>query len=114
MIIARTDDPAALSRLAELLRRAELPDRALELYRQAINKAPLEPQYREYLGEYLYRLQRKDEAITAWQEIAAHDRRLKPNLIRLSEVLNRFEQIDSALVAMRDACSLNPDPVERI
>ncbi len=114
LIIARTDDPAALSRLAELLRRAELPDRALELYRQAINKAPLEPQYREYLGEYLYRLQRKDEAITAWQEIAAHDRRLKPNLIRLSEVLNRFEQIDSALVAMRDACSLNPDPVERI
>ena len=114
LIVDRTDDPAALSRLAELMRRAELNDRAIELYRQAIDKAPNEPQYREYLGEYFNRLQRKDEAITTWKEIAAGDRRVKANLIRLAEVLNRFGQTDPALVAMRDACSLDPDPGERI
>ena len=114
LMVDRNDDPATLSRLAELMRRAELTDRAIGLYRQAIDKAPNEPQYREYLGEYFNRLHRTDEAITTWKEIAAGDRRLKANLVRLAEVLNRFGHTDSALVAMRDACSLNPDPIERI
>ncbi|MEJ7593636.1 MAG: tetratricopeptide repeat protein [Planctomycetaceae bacterium] len=98
LIVDRADDPVSLSRLAELMRRAELTDRAIQLYREAIDQSPNEPQYREYLGEYLNRLQRTDEAIATWKEIAAGDRRLKPNLIRLAEVLNRFGQTDPALL----------------
>jgi len=110
----RSDDPVTLAKLASLLRRAELSDRAIALYRTAIENAPTEPQYREYLGEYLYQLQRIDDAITEWKLIAAGDRRNKANLIRLAEVLNRFAQTDAAIIAMREACSLNPDPLERV
>ncbi len=110
----RTEDSVTIARLASLLRRAELRDRAIALYRSAIEKSPNDPQFREYLGEYLHQLQRTDEAVVVWNEIAAGDRRSKANLIRLAEVLNRFGQIEPALAAMRDACQLNPDPAERI
>ena len=113
LLTNRAEDSVTLARLAALLRRAELRDQAITLYRSAIVKSPNDPQFREYLGEYLHQLQRTDEAVTVWNEIAANDRRSKANLIRLAEVLNRFGQTDSALAAMRDACSLNPDPVER-
>ncbi len=114
LLTNRADDSVTIARLAALLRRAELRDRAITLYRSAIENSPNDPQFREYLGEYLHHLQRTDEAVAEWNQIAADDRRSKANLIRLAEVLNRFGQIDPALAAMRDACELNPDPAERI
>ena len=114
LLTNRAEDPVTIARLAALLRRAELRDRAIALYLSAIEKSPNDPQFREYLGEYLHQLQRTDEAVAVWMEIAAGDRRSKANLIRLGEVLNRFGQLELALAAMRDACSLNPDPAERI
>lgn len=114
LLANRGDDPVTIARLASLLRRAELRDRAIALYQSAIEKAPNDPQYREYLGEYLHQLQRTDEALNVWKEIAAGERRSKANLIRLAEVLNRFGQIDDALSAMREACGMNPDPAEHI
>ncbi len=114
LLAGREEDPVTLARLAGLLRRADLPDRAIALYQSAIDKAPNEPQYREYLGEYLHRLQRPDEAVVAWSEMATGSRRTKENLIRLAEVLNQFDQIEPALASMREACSLNADPLERV
>lgn len=114
LLTGREADPVTLARLAGLLRRADLSDRAIELYRTAIEKAPNEPQYREYLGEYLQRLQRTDEAVVTWKEMATGNRRTKENLIRLAEVLSQFDQLEPALESMRDACSLNPDPLERV
>ncbi len=63
LLTNRPDDPVTMARLAGLLRRAELSDRAIAMYRSAIEKAPNDPQYREYLGEYLHQLQRVDEAV---------------------------------------------------
>ncbi|MCA9012932.1 MAG: tetratricopeptide repeat protein, partial [Planctomycetaceae bacterium] len=114
LLINRADDPVTIVRLATLFRQAELQDRALALYQSAIDKAPSDPQYREYLGEYLYQLQRTDEAVTVWNGIAADDRRSKSNLIRLAEVLERFGQNEAGIDAMREACLLAPDPAERI
>ena len=114
LLTNRAEDSVRIARLASLLRRAELRDRAIALYRSAIAQSPSDPQFREYLGEYLHQLQRTDEAVIVWNEIAAEDRRSKVNLIRLAEVLNRFGQIEPALAAMRDASELNPDPAERI
>ena len=110
----RADDPVTLAKLASLMRRAELQDRAIALYRSAIEKAPHEPQYREYLGEYLNQLTQTDDAVAVWTEIASGDRRNKANLIRRAEVFNRFGQTDLGIASMRDACSLNPDPLERV
>ena len=114
LLTSRAEDSVTIARLASLSRRAELRDRAIALYRSAIEKSPNDPQFREYLGEYLHQLQRTDEAMVVWNEIAAGDRRSKANLIRLTEVLNRFGQTEPALAAMRDACELDPDPTERI
>jgi len=114
IIINGPKDPVALSRLAELLRRTELTDRVLDLYHQAIELAPNEPQYREYLGEYLHQLQRPEEALAAWKEIAAGDRRTKATLFRVSEVLQGFGYLKPALNFMREACKLDPEPGERL
>jgi tetratricopeptide (TPR) repeat protein len=114
MLENRADDSVTLARLAGLFRRADVRERAMELYRSAIEKSPNKPQYREYLGEYLHELQRTDEAIAEWKQIAEGDRRTKANLIRLAEVLNRFGQSEQALAAMREACEMNPEPTERL
>ena len=114
MLENRAEDSVTLARLAGLFRRADVRERAIELYRQAIEKSPNEPQYREYLGEYLHQLQRTDEAVAEWKQIAEGDRRTKANLIRLAEVLNRFGQSEQALAAMREGCEMSPEPTERL
>ncbi|MFO1000553.1 MAG: tetratricopeptide repeat protein [Planctomycetaceae bacterium] len=114
MLENRADDSVTLARLAGLFRRADVRERAIKLYRQAIEKSPNEPQYRAYLGEYLHQLQRTDEAVSEWKQIADGDRRSKASLIRLAEVLNRFGQNELAVASMREACEMNPEPTERL
>jgi predicted RNA polymerase sigma factor len=54
----RQKEAIVLSRVADLMRSANLSDEALAFYRKAIDLAANDPQYREYLGEYLLRLDR--------------------------------------------------------
>ncbi len=56
------DNPVMISRVADLLRSANLSEEAIKLYTRAIELADDEPQYREYLGEYLHRLGRQEES----------------------------------------------------
>ena len=94
---ARPDDALTATRVADLLRQAELTDEALALYRKAVELAPDEPQYREYLGQYYHSLDRRQEAVAAWQEMAAGKRHTTEYLHRLAEVLNSFGYLDESI-----------------
>ena len=108
MLTKRGTDPVTVARVADLVRGAELSEQAIELYRKAIALADTEPQYREYLGEYLHKLARKDEALTIWEEIASGPRESRENCVRLSEIMKQFDYPDKAIAAMARACELNP------
>ncbi len=108
------DDPVMVSRVADLLRGARLSEEAVKLYTRAVELAENEPQYREYLGEYLIRLGRKEEALNVWRQLAAGPRRHRDNLIRQSELLSTFGFPDEALAAMGEACQMQPTLAQRL
>ena len=108
LLTKRGGDPVTVSRVADLVRGAELPDEAISLYRKAIALADNEPQYREYLGEYLNKLARKDEALVIWEEIALGSRESRENCVRLSEIMKQFDYPTKAIAAIARACELNP------
>lgn len=102
------DNPVMVSRVADLMRSANLSDEAIKLYTRAVELADSEPQYREYLGEYLHRLGRQEEALKVWRELASDTRKTRDNLVRLSEVLSTFGIKDEALTVMGQACQMQP------
>ncbi|MCO8121797.1 tetratricopeptide repeat protein [Stieleria sp. TO1_6] len=104
---ARSDDAVTLSQIADRMRGIDRSDAAIKLYRQAIEIEPSAPQYREYLGEYLFTKNRKDEAIEVWQSIAADDRRGRESLVRLAEVMGTFKLTEHAMQAWQDASAFD-------
>jgi len=111
---ARKSDPVVIAQVADLMRRIERDEQATRLYRQAIDLAPDQPQYREYLGEFLHRQKRTDEALEVWAGIAAPPRDDRDNLIRLAEVLNTFEQPERALETFLKAAELDLTFAQRL
>lgn len=107
LLTAADSDPVMVRRVAELYRSADLPEQAVSLYQQAIELAPEQPEYREYLGEYLHQQKRTDEALQAWQQIASGPRRSAANLVRLSEVLQNFGFELQSLTALQEACRMD-------
>lgn len=110
----RREDAVVTTQVADLMRGIERTDDALALYRHAIELSPEQPQYREYLGEYLHELDRKQEALAAWDSIAEGSRENRENLIRLAEVLNTFGHQPRALEAFAKASKLDPTFAQRL
>ena len=111
---ARSDDAVIQSQVADLLRGAELTEEALTKYRKAIELAPAQPQYKEYLGEYLHRMDRHEEALPVWRSIAEGKLRTRENLVRLAEVLHQFDEPKEAVKVLGEACELDPTIDERL
>ena len=109
LLATRDDDPVTVSRVADLLRGAEFVEEAIQQYRQAISLAENEPQYREYLGEYLHQLRRPDEALEVWESLASGTLRNRDNLVRLSEVFSTFGYDEQALATIAEACQMKPE-----
>ncbi len=108
MVAARPTDPLVATQVADLLRHAELGDAALALYQKAVELAPTQPQYREYLGEYYHILKRPAEAQATWRQIAEGPLRTAANLTRLAEVLAQFGYLNEALPEIAAAAALEP------
>lgn len=107
LLEARPRDSLTTMQVADLFRKAEMTDEALELYRRAVELSPDAAQYREYLGEYLHSLKRTDEALATWREIAAGSKRTAENLARLAEVLAGFGFMEEGLENIRTACRMD-------
>ncbi|WP_373650417.1 DUF1583 domain-containing protein [Schlesneria sp. DSM 10557] len=105
---AKPKDPLITSQVGELFRQAAMTDEALEFYKRAIELAPDQSQYREYLGEYYHSLDRKDEALKTWREIADGKLKTAPNVARLAEVLSSFGYLAEAVETNAEACRLDP------
>ena len=86
-----------------------MTDDALALYTKAAELAPANPQYHEYIGEYLHNLKRPDEAKTAWSKIAAGPNKNPKNLARLAEVLAGFGYLKEAIAPLTEAVALEAD-----
>lgn len=121
----RRNDPVLAVQTAELLRDAAgirsmftdsekieqnrerrdsaLGQAALKFYREAVARAPQAPEYREYLGEYLWSIGRKRDAVRTWRQIAAAPRDTVENLKRLAELLHSANAHREALSAIRRA-----------
>ncbi|MGH7202093.1 MAG: tetratricopeptide repeat protein, partial [Planctomycetaceae bacterium] len=110
----RPDDPVIVSQVADLLRQAKLTDEAIALYQRAIELAPNEPQYREYLGEFYHTLERKADAVATWKQIAAGENRTTRNLVRLGEVLAGFGYRKEAIEAFSAAVEMDPEFTDRM
>ena len=112
MLDAKPNDPVTTAQVADLLRQAEMTEDALELYRKAAALAPANPQYHEYIGEYLHNLKRPDEARSDWAKIAEGPNRNSKTLARLSEVLSGFGYLKEALPPLIEAVGLEPDSLD--
>lgn len=104
---AKPKDPLIASQIADLFRRAEMTDEALALYQKGVELAPDAAQYREYLGEYFHRLDRREEALATWRQIVAGKNHTAPNLGRLAEVLAGFGYLNEAITTNAEACELD-------
>lgn len=93
-------DPTSAVRLASLLRSAGFVEEALQAYRTAVELAPGDAQFHEYLGEFLHSQNRPEEAVAAWQQMAAGERESADSLENLVQVLERFGYADRALQVM--------------
>jgi tetratricopeptide (TPR) repeat protein len=108
LLAARASDALIATQVADLFRHAELEAQALELYQKAVELAPGQPQYREYLGEYLHILKRPEEAIAAWRKMTEGNQRTATNVARLAEVFAQFGYVEQALPEIAAACELDP------
>ena len=105
---SRPDDALTVAQVADLYRQNNMLQEAEALYRRAVELAPGDPQYREYLGEFLHIQKRPEEALSVWSGIAEGSHRNAINLTRLAEVYNSFGFSDRAIVEISDAVKLDP------
>ncbi|MEQ1824309.1 MAG: DUF1583 domain-containing protein [Pirellula sp.] len=108
IVAIRPNDASNLAQVADLYRQSNLTEEATGLYQKAVEVAPNEPQYREYLGEYLHIQKRSDEAALVWKSIAEGTRRTAENITRLAEVYNSFGFNQQSASEIAEACKMSP------
>ncbi len=82
---------------------------AESFYREAVRRALDQPQYYEYLGEFLHSQARREEAVAAWAKIAALPSPSAESWHRLAEICANFNCLPEAVEACRQSLTYRPD-----
>ncbi len=104
----------AAAEAADLLEKAGLSERALELAQNATRLAPDQPQFVQQLGERLLRRQQPQQARDVWMRLARTPLRSPDTLLLLAEILQRAGFTVEALQTMREVCSDEAGLTERL
>ncbi|MGL6193760.1 MAG: tetratricopeptide repeat protein, partial [Thermoguttaceae bacterium] len=104
-----SNDVSRVIMVADLMNGGNIHDEAEKLYKKAVALRPDDPGYKEYLGFFYHRLDRKDEALATLREIASGNRRNAQNLAQLSGILFPLGYKDEALAALDEATTLTPN-----
>ena len=107
-------DAAAASRAADLLEQAGLPDDALQQARAAVQLAPTDSQYVEQLGDRLLRRQQPEQAREVWLQLTAPPLQNAQNLMLAAGMFRRAGFSADAVLAMRQACRIQPGLTEHL
>lgn len=114
LLKANPNDPQALVRLADLAAQYELADEAELNYRRAVELRPTENAYREALGMFYHREQRKEEAVETLRSMAQGPLQNTENLLYSGTLMQSLGYFDAALrqfeIAVRSA---SDDPLAR-
>lgn len=108
IIANQPQDALTHAQVADALRHAEMKDQALKLYQKAVELAPTDPQYKEFLGEFYHILKQPEKAKETWLSIAEPPNRSADNLARVAEVFHGFGLLDEALASISEACEVDP------
>lgn len=85
---------------------------ACELYRKAIQNAPLEAELHYNLGVALAQLGRRDDAVAAWRDALVLHPRYPRALNNLGMTLAELGHLDDAEAALRSAVAIAPETAE--
>lgn len=107
-------DPEALLAAAALRVRDEQWPEAEKLYRRAVYAAPHDPRGRLGLGDVMFAVGRREEAVEIWrhgvQAARGHDVLLQLRLARGLIALGRLDEADAALIAAETAMAFETGP----
>lgn len=109
IVAAKATDPLTAAQTAELFQQAQMFSQARALYEKAVSLAPDDPQYREYLGEFLHLQKQPAEALRVWREIAAGPRRTAESLASVARLCSKFGYRAEAADLISEACELSTD-----
>lgn len=82
---------------------------AEQFYRRAVANAVDNPEYNEFLGEFLFDVGRTDEALSTFAKIISPDTETSPQWYRLAGLYRRFNFMDESVAAARKAIELDDD-----
>ncbi len=109
LLVGHELDPAKALQVAELLRSISAEDEAVALYQQAVEVSGGKVEFTELLGEYLLKIDRREEAKKVFDASYAAAGDDRETLIQLSEILRRLKFPAEALRAMEKACESKAD-----
>ncbi len=103
----RPEDAAMAVKVAELFQGIGMSEDAVEFFRQALAVSKKASPYREYLGEYLHRLGRQQEALEVLLDLPEEEQNAE-SYEQLSQTLLGLRFREPALRALIRACELKP------